>query len=447
MSINLYNLELTLIKLAGNTTDPSTLLNYAEAIKNARTGAVITVDTFANLPSAATATEGSLYFVEADRIFYIPSNEYGVWKRLTSDAISNVWTWGFNGNGQLGDGTTVNKSSPGCVVGGFTDWCKISSGSNHVGAIRTNGTLWTWGYNLSGQLGDNTTISKSSPVSVVGGFTDWCQISAGGCHTAAMRTGGTLWTWGCNNCGQLGDNTVVNKSSPVSVVGGFTDWCQVSAGGMHIAAIRTNGTLWIWGSNNYGRLGDNTIVAKSSPVSVVGGFTDWCQVSAGDFHTAAIRTNRTLWTWGSNGYGQLGDNTIVAKSSPVSVVGGFINWCQVSAGQIHTAAIQTNGTLWTWGLNNNSQLGDRTQINKSSPVSVVGGFTDWCQVSAGSSHTSAIRTGGSLWSWGSNFCGRLGDNTTVDKSSPISIFGSGTATWCAVSAGGNHTAAINANIY
>jgi alpha-tubulin suppressor-like RCC1 family protein len=238
-------------------------------------------------------------------------------------------------------------------------------------------------------LGDNTQTSKNSPVSVVGGFTDWCQVSAGSNHTAALRINGTLWTWGSNYRGKLGDNTLVSKSSPVSVVGGFTDWCQVSAGGVHTAAVRTNGTLWTWGYAAFGELGDNTTVTKSSPVSVVGGFTDWCQVSAGYFHTAAIRTNGSLWTWGVGG--RLGDNTLVSKSSPVSVVGGFTDWCQVSAGSCHTAAVRTNGTIWTWACNSGGQLGDNTVISKISPVSVVGGFTDWCQISSGCVHTTALR--------------------------------------------------------
>jgi hypothetical protein len=244
----------------------------------------------------------------------------------------------------LGNNASPDRDFPVSVVGGFTDWCQISAGNNHTAAVRKNGTLWTWGAGIGGQLGDGTTVAKSSPVSVVGGFTDWCQVSAGCCYTAAVRTNGTIWTWGFGCCGRLGDDTAAAKSSPVSVVGGFTDWCQVAAGGLHTAAIRTNGTLWTWGAGGSGRLGDSTTVDKSSPVSVIGGFTDWCQVSAGLSHTAAVRTNGTLWTWGCGSAGQVGDSTTVDKSSPVSVVGGFTNWCQVSAGGSsgsHTAAIRT----------------------------------------------------------------------------------------------------------
>jgi alpha-tubulin suppressor-like RCC1 family protein len=175
----------------------------------------------------------------------------------------------------------------------------VSAGSDHTAAVRTNGTLWTWGCGSLGRLGDGTTVAKSSPVSVIGGFTDWCQVSASSDnHTAAVRTNGTLWTWGAGTAGVLGDGTIVSKSSPVSVVGGFTDWCQVSAGGCHNLALRTNGTLWAWGCNRCGQLGDCTIVSKTSPVSVVyygttGYYTPvWCQVSAGTEHSFFIINDR-----------------------------------------------------------------------------------------------------------------------------------------------------------
>jgi alpha-tubulin suppressor-like RCC1 family protein len=125
------------------------------------------------------------------------------------------------------------------VVGGFTNWCQVSAGSNFSLAVRQNGTAWAWGGGANGRLGDNSTADKSSPVSVVGGFTDWCQVSGGGRGGQGLRTNGTIWSWGYNAQGQLGDNTIVSKSSPVSVVGGFTDWCQVSAGYNNSLAIRS----------------------------------------------------------------------------------------------------------------------------------------------------------------------------------------------------------------
>ena len=309
-----------------------------------------------------------------------------------------LWTWGSNtylgvvARGQLGDGTTVNKSSPVTTAGGGTNWKQVagSTGGYHTAAIKTDGTLWTWGYNGYGNLGDNTAVNKSSPVTTAGGGTNWKQVAGGYFHTASIKTDGTLWTWGYNNYGGLGDNTTVSKSSPVTTVAGGTNWKQVSGGQYHTAAIKTDGTLWTWGYNGYGNLGDNTTVDKSSPVTTVAGGTNWKQVACGYRHVAAIKTDGTLWTWGYNGIGALGDNSTVDKSSPITTVAGGTNWKQVSGGQYHTAAIKTDGTLWTWGSNNVGQLGDNTNVNGSSPGTTVTGGTNWKQVACGPVSTFAI---------------------------------------------------------
>ena len=201
--------------------------------------------------------------------------------------------------------------------------------------------MWSWGCATDGQLGDNTTVSKSSPVSVVGGFTDWCQISAGGGHSLAVRQNGTAWGWGRNNCGQIGDNTTTSRSSPVSIIGGFSNWSQVSAGYCHSLGIVGNSSLLAWGRNANGQLGDNSATDRTSPVSVVGGFTDWCQISAGKYgHSLAVRRNGTAWAWGNNADGMLGENQSSSRSSPVSVVGGSVGWYEVSAGRLHSLGIQ-----------------------------------------------------------------------------------------------------------
>ena len=339
----------------------------------------------------------------------------------------SIYAWGPASCGTLGDNTTVSKSSPVSVVGGFTDWSDVASGYAFSLAVRTNGTAWAWGQANNGKLGNNTVAGDvSSPVSVVGGFTDWCQISAsaGTGHSLAVRTNGTAWAWGYNGQGQLGDNTTAQKSSPVSVVGGYTDWCQISAGLAFSVALRQNGTAWAWGVNTGGRLGDNTTVNKSSPVSVVGGFTDWSQISAGNNFSLGLRTNGTAWGWGYGNYGRLGDGTTTIRSSPVSVVGGFTDWCQVSAGSQHSLGLRTNGVLYAWGYGHQGQIGDNAGVvQRSSPVSVVGGFTDWCQVSAGSNDSFGLRTNGTLWAWGYNSSGRLGDGTTTNRSSPVSVVG------------------------
>jgi alpha-tubulin suppressor-like RCC1 family protein len=423
-------------------------LAVAKSIELLKTGQVNYVDDISELPAATVSNNGYMYYIPGLGIYYSNGT---TWTTIDPIVYSNsIWAWGRNcfsvtPIGQLGDNTAVNKSSPVSVVGGFTDWCQISASKATVGhslAIRTNGTAWGWGRNSNGKLGDNSTVDKSSPVSVVGGFTNWCQVSAGGQHSLGLRTNGTAWAWGEGGEGRLGDNTLANKSSPVSVVGGFTDWSQVSGGYKHSLGLRTNGTLWAWGYNAQGRLGDNTTANKSSPVSVVGGFTDWCQVSAGYAHSLVLRTNGTAWAWGCNSYGKLGDNTTVSKSSPVSVIGGFTDWCQVSGGYNQSLGLRTNGTAWSWGRNYRGVLGDNTTVNKSSPVSVIGGFTDWCQVSAGSSSLSvAVRTNGTAWAWGGGAHGAKGDNDTTNRSSPVSVVG-GFTDWCQVSAGSYFSLAI-----
>jgi len=405
---------------------------------------VFSVANVAALPDAIVYNGRMVYVIDEAKYYYAV---LGTWETDFSSAkavlITLAWAWGCNNNGQLSDNTTVSKSSPVSVVGGFTDWCQVSAGRCHSLWIRTGGTAWAWGGNSRGQQGDNTIVNKSSPVSVVGGFTDWCQVSAGGEHSLGVRQNGTAWAWGLNNSGRLGDNTDTSRSSPVSVVGGFTDWCQVSAGYTPSLGVRQNGTAWAWGPNSGGQLGDNSTVSKSSPVSVVGGFTDWCQLSAGSYHSLGIRQGGTAWAWGCNAQGRLGDNTTVNKSSPVSVVGGFTDWCQVSAGQSHSLGVRQEGTIWAWGYNGEGRLGNNTVTVRSSPVSVVGGFTNWCQVSAGGRQSLGLRQDGTAWAWGSNTWGQIGDNTTTNRSSPVTVVG-GFTDWSQVSSGYRFSLAIRA---
>jgi alpha-tubulin suppressor-like RCC1 family protein len=434
--MNISNLIIQLQAKLNDTTYNQ--LAIAKSIELLKTGRVNYANSFAELP-AVESSVGYLYYVRNEGLYY----STGIyWFPITKTSIDTVWAWGSNGAGRLGDSTlNTSRSSPVSIVGGFLDWCQVGAGNTHSLGVRQSGTAWAWGDNNQGRLGDGTTTGRTSPVSVVGGFTDWCQVSAGYAHSLGVRQEGTAWAWGCNTCGILGDNTTVSKSSPVSVVGGFTDWCQASAGGCHSLGVRTGGTAWTWGNNGFGQLGDNTTVNKSSPVSVVGGFTDWCQVSAGRLHSLGVRTGGTAWAWGNNGNGQLSDGTTVIRSSPVSVVGGFTDWCQTNGGYQHSLAVRQNGTAWAWGNNGQGRLGDNTTTAKSSPVSVVGGFTDWCQVSAGFVHSLGVRTGSTAWAWGCNGIGQLGDNTTVSKSSPVSVVGEFTD-WCQVSAGTCHSLAI-----
>lgn len=400
---------------------------------------------------------GSVYYVESEGVSYIKKTD-GSWTKinptLQNTLLPNAWSWGANATGQVGDGTTTNRSSPVSVSGSFTDWVSVAcagpSTYGHSLGVRANGTLWAWGSGVDGlygtsALGDGTSSVRSSPVSVLGGFTDWVSASAGHMYSMGLRADGTIWRWGKST------GTGIASTSPALLPGGFTDWTSISTGlagtstqsGVHNLGIRANGTLWAWGKNGTGffpipdgRLGNNDGSDQGSPVSVVGGFTNWISASAGGFHSLALRSDGTLWAWGEGSLGQLGDNSTVKKSSPVSVVGGFTNWIQISAGAFHNLAIRSDGTMWAWGYNATGQLGDSTTASKSSPVSVVGGFTDWASSSAGVNRSLGIRTGGTLWAWGSNSYGQLGSGNTTSRSSPVLVVG-GFTDWVTIASGGN----------
>ena len=217
----------------------------------------------------------------------------------------------------------------------------MGQGSN-ASAIKTDGTLWVWGRNTYGELGTNNTTHYSSPVQTISGGTNWKQVSMGFYHMAAIKTDGTLWVWGTNWFGQLGTNSTVSTSSPVQTITGGTNWKQVSCGIYSTAAIKTDGSLWVWGNNSYGQLGTNNITSYSSPVQTIAGGNNWRKVSMGLYHTLAIKTDGTLWTWGRNSYGALGDNTIIHRSSPVQTIAGGNNWVSVSGGFVHSLILNSS---------------------------------------------------------------------------------------------------------
>jgi alpha-tubulin suppressor-like RCC1 family protein len=370
----------------------------------------------ASLPSAALNKGRFVYVQSLCRYRYSNGTS---WTNCYSSIAQNYFTaWGCNINGRFGDNTTTNQSIP-TQIGTDINWTCVSTFYRHSAGIKTDGTLWTWGYNVFGQLGANSTSTRSSPGTVVGGGVAWCAISVGDFFTAGIRTDGTLWTWGQNVEGRLADGTTTNRSSPGTTAGGGTNWCFINSSTRHSVAIKTDGTLWTWGNNVDGALGDGTATARSSPVTTAGGGTNWCVAGAAVCNTtAAVKTDGTLWTWGRNSTGQLGDGTTTSRSSPGTTAGGGTNWCAVSAGGYHIAAIKTDGTLWTWGSNGSGQLGDGTVTSRTSPVTTAGGGTNWCAVSAGCNTTAAVKTDGTLWTWGSNSGGTLGIGSGSARSSP-----------------------------
>jgi alpha-tubulin suppressor-like RCC1 family protein len=377
-----------------------------------------------------------------------------VYPQIAANMITpELWVWGRNNQGQLGDNTAIDRSTPVTTFAGGANWKSVSSGVSGTAAIKTDGTLWTWGQNYNGSLGVNDTTQRCTPVTTFAGGTNWKQVSFGSLHTAAIKTDGTLWTWGYNYYGRLGNNIGGNTNTltPVTTFAGGTNWKQVSCGNQNTAAIKTDGTLWTWGENFQGAVGINISGGnnrRSTPVTTFAGGTNWKQVSVG-YHVAAIKTDGTLWTWGSNGSGQLGDNTKTIKYFPVTTFAGGTNWKQVSCSiqnnRFVTSAIKTDGTLWTWGENSYGQLGDNTITDRCTPVTTFVGGTNWKQVSVGGNRIiAAIKTDGTLWIWGRNSNGQLAINAsgfTTEKCTPVTTFAGGT-NWKQVSCGDAHTAAI-----
>jgi alpha-tubulin suppressor-like RCC1 family protein len=351
--------------------------------------------------------------------------------------------WGRNTNGQLGNNTIVDRSTPATTLVGGANWKQVAGGANYTAAIKTDGTLWTWGLNSYGQLGTNNTTSRSTPVTTLAGGNNWKQVVCGNFHTTAIKTDGTLWTFGRNNFGQLGVNNTTDRLTPVTTFAGGVNWKQVSSGANNTASIKTDGTLWAWGQGGYGQLGDNTATSRSTPVTTFAGGTNWKQVGNGTNHTSAVKTDGTLWTFGRNTNGQLGVNDTIQRCTPVQTSAGGTNWKQVTGGANHTAAIKTDGTLWTWGLNTNGQLGVNDTNTRTTPVQTFTQSSNWKQVTGATNHTAAIKTDGTLWNWGLNTNGQLGVNDITQRNTPVTTLAGGT-NWKQVASGGgaSHTIAV-----
>ena len=295
------------------------------------------------------------------------SIEFGRYGALALSTDGDIYAWGGNNiSGQMGTTNWV-QSNP-VQISGISNVASISFTAFSCAAVTASGKLYTWGSASSGQLGNSTTTPNLSSVTQVGALTNWSKAVGGNNYYLSVKTDGTLWTWGSNGSGQLGDGTVVSKSSPIQV-GALTSWKSVSTGSTGTsAAITVSGSLWTWGDGSSGILGTGSTASQSSPVQV-GALAVWSNVSLGLNHALAVRTDGTLWSWGKNNLGQLGDGTTADKSSPVQI-GALTNWKSVAAGSSNSLAVTTAGEFYAWG---NSLL---LPSNRSSPVQ-VGALTNW----------------------------------------------------------------------
>ncbi|MCL1874010.1 MAG: hypothetical protein FWF85_07830, partial [Clostridiales bacterium] len=315
----------------------------------------------------------------------------------------SLWTWGGNFAGQLGDST--DRHVPDKIM---DDVSYISAGYYHSMAIKTDGALWSWGGNSSGQLGDGTTSQRSTPAKIMDGV---IAISAGYDHSLAIKADGSLWAWGGNSAGQLGDGTTTQRKQPVKIMDGII---AIAAGNTHSMAVKTDGSLWLWGANSWGQIGDGTTTDRLMPVKIMDNVS--C-ISAGDYYySMAIKRDGSLWAWGANDRGQLGDGTTTNRYNPVKIMD---NVAAVSAGEDHTMAIKTDKSLWTWGRNTYGKLGDGTKNDSYTPIKIMDAAA---AVSAGYYHSLAVKTDGCLWAWGANSWGQIGDGIIdTDRYTPVKV--------------------------
>ena len=324
-----------------------------------------------------------------------------------------VWAWGLNDQGQLGDGTILNRKTP-IQVNGLSDIIAISAGVKHSLALKSGGTVWGWGYNVSGQLGDGTYEQRKTPVQVIN-LSDVVAISAGFYHSLALKSDGTVWAWGHNGYGQLGNGNSTSMSTPtqVSTISGIT---AISCGGYYSLALKSDGTVWAWGWNNYGQLGDGTDEERRTPVQV-SNIGDVIDIEGGGYHSLALKSDGTVWAWGNNSDGQLGNNTTSDSSTPIQV-NNLSDISVISGGGYHSLALKLDGTVWAWGDNGNYQLGNGSTTVSYIPIQIIS-LENINAISGGGYHSLALNSENKVLVWGTYIFDTAQPFTDIDIDEPF----------------------------
>ena len=340
----------------------------------------------------------------------------GSFHNLAVRGDGTVWAWGRNSFGALGNGTTNQTANPLPVqVSNMSGAVAVAAGGYFSMALKSDGTVWAWGNNQYGQLGDGTTILRSTPVRV-GTLTGVVAIAAGCDHGLALKSDGTVWAWGFNGDGELGNGTLTNSSTPVQTsISGVT---TIATGCFHSLAIKSDGTVWTWGDNHNGQLGNGSTRDSSSPVQVtsLSGIT---AIGGGDSHSLAVTSGGAVWAWGYNGAGQLGNGSTRQSTTPVQV-SNLTNARRVAGGGNFSLATTASGAVWAWGQNTYGELGNGTTTDAHTPVQVLN-VTTAAAISAGTHHSLAATTAGLAFDWGNNQYGQLGNGSTTSSSTPVQV--------------------------
>jgi alpha-tubulin suppressor-like RCC1 family protein len=330
-----------------------------------------------------------------------------------------AYCWGYNGYGELGDGTTTDSgvNGPQAVIGGLK-FTSIQTGGYYTCGLTSRGAAYCWGYNEYGQLGDGTTTDSNNngPQAVIGGL-KFASISVGYYHACGLTSRGAAYCWGYNGGGELGDGTTTdsNNNGPQAVIGGLK-FASISAGYYYTCGLTTRGTAYCWGDNYYGQLGDGTTTDsdENGPQAVIGGLKFASLSAESYYHTCGLTSRGAAYCWGYNFEGQLGDGTRddSEEAGPQAVIGG-LKFASIQTGGYHTCGLTSRGAAYCWGYNSSGQLGDgtTTNSNEAGPQAVIGGLR-FARLGVDGYHACGLTTRGAAYCWGDNYYGELGDGTT-----------------------------------